>query len=152
MHWYFYILSMCWICVCERDVCAHVCVLWPEKELGALLYYPHIIPSRKSLLKNPELGWQSASSRELPIFAPRQQWGYKPSLLSLLHSDDLSSGPHASAASPLTSWAIPPAPKMHFDLRYFQHSVSLSWGLQQRINNTSFALIVLDASIRVLFP
>lgn len=83
---FFYILSMCCIYVCVREMYVHMCVGYGLKRNWVPCFItPHIIPSRKSLLKNPELGWQSASSSELPIFAPRQQWGYKPSLLSLLH-------------------------------------------------------------------
>lgn len=36
----FFTFYLCAACVCVCDVCAHVCVPWPEKELGVLLYYP----------------------------------------------------------------------------------------------------------------
>lgn len=153
MHWFFlhfiYVLHMC---VRERCMCTCVCAMaW--KGIGCLALLP------PTLFPREKVSWRTrswAGSQQAPVsflsLPLASNGGISPPYLAFYIGDDLNSGPHASAANPLTSWAIPPAPKMHFDLWYFQHSVSLSWGLQQRINNTSFALIVLNASIRVLFP
>lgn len=76
---FIYVLHVCVMYV-------HMCVCYGlRRNWVSCFITPHIIPLRKSFLKNLELGWQSASSSELPIFALHQQWGYKPSLLSLLH-------------------------------------------------------------------
>lgn len=152
MHWYF-TFYLCAACVCVWCMCTCVCAMaWKGIRCLALLP-PTLFPWEK-------VSWRTrswAGSQQAPVsflsLPLASNGGISPPYLAFYIGDeDLNLGPHASAVSPFTSWAIPPAPKMHFDLQYFQHSVSLSWGLQQRINNPSFALIALNASIRVLFP
>ena len=152
MYWFF-TFYLCAVCVCVWCMCTCMCAMAWEG-IGCLALLP---PTLFPWVRVSWRTWSWVGSQQAPVsflsLPLASNGGISPSYLAFYIGDeDLNSGPHASTASSLTYWAIPLVPKMHFDFWYFQHSVSLSWGLQQRINNTSFALLVLNASIRVLFP